>query len=120
MKTISFDEALDISLSERQVRLATGGRKPKGMTRRELEENVLEVFELVGGVPRLAMWANKEENYGEFLKIAMKLLPKEALRGDDEGRTITYLPSVPDSALNNPSPDHVKSGESDGSMEESV
>lgn len=120
MKTISFEEALDIKLTERQVAIATGQSRPRGMTRRELEAATMECFELIGGVPRLAMWANKEENYGEFLKIIGKLLPKEAPKGDDEGRVINYLPSVADSPLNRPSPDHQKVSEDDGSMDETL
>jgi hypothetical protein len=121
MKTISFEEALDIKLSERQIMIATGQSRPRGMTRRELEAATMECFELIGGVPRLAMWANKEENYGEFLKIISKLLPKEAQKVD-EGRTIVFQPSVPDSELNNPQPDHLKMDKvgDDGSMSEEL
>lgn len=102
MKTISFDEAIDVTLSERQIRLATGQR-PRQYSRQEAEQAFHEVFDLVGGVPRLALWANNPENYGEFLKLYSKLMPKEQMKA--EGHVINFVSSVPDSPLNNPKPD---------------
>ena len=102
MKEITFDEALDISLSERQIKLASGVPLERNYQRRELEQNLMEVFELVGGVPRLAIWANNPKNYGAFLKLLAKLLPKEL--PEDIAKQIIYQSSVPHSALN----DHSK------------
>jgi hypothetical protein len=96
MKQISFDDALDMNLSDRQVRLATGGAR-HGASRRDIENAILETFELIGGVPRLAMWANDPDNYGEFLKLAAKLFPKE--EGEAKGKII-YQSSIPASSLN--------------------
>lgn len=101
MKEISWDDALGITLTERQVRIATGQSRPKGMTRRELEHNLLEVFDLVGGVPRLAFWANNPENYGEFVKILARLVPKE-MEKLGEGSKVVYVSNIPTSPLNNP------------------
>lgn len=104
MKQITIEEALDLNLTERQVRMATSGRARKAdYSRKELEQSMLEVFDLVGGVPRLAFWANKPENYGEFLKIVSKLLPKEAANGDD-GKQVIYQTLVPASPLNKAAP----------------
>lgn len=97
MKTISFDDALDINLTQRQLEIASG-KKRRGISRREVEEAVLDVFELVGGVPRLALWANNPDNYGEFLKLYAKLLPKEAVQETKGG--MVYQTLVPPSALN--------------------
>lgn len=111
MKEISWDDALGITLTERQVRIATGQSRPKGMTRRELEHNFMEVFELVGGVPRLAFWANNPENYGEFIKIMARFVPKEMEKAG-EGAKVVYVSSVPQSPLNDPKlPDQPVSGE---------
>jgi len=99
MKTITFEEALEMSLTERQIQIAAGIHRPRKITRAEIERNFLEVFELVGGVPRLAMWANNEQNYGEFIKIVAKMLPKEALIND--GMPMVYQSMVPPSQLNN-------------------
>lgn len=100
MKQISFEDALDMNLSERQVRLATGGAR-HGASRRDIENAILETFELIGGVPRLAMWANDPENYGEFLKLASKLFPKE--EGETKGKVI-YQSAIPASPLNKGQP----------------
>ena len=47
-------------------------------SRKQIEQAFLETFDLVGGVPRLALWANQEENYSAFLQLLLKLAPKEA------------------------------------------
>lgn len=99
MKEITFEEALDIALTQRQVNRATGG-KTKVMTRKEVEQTFLETFELVGGVPRLAVWANNPANYGEFLKLYAKMIPKEV--AEEAGQTFIYESNVPPSALNKP------------------
>jgi hypothetical protein len=62
--------------SDTQIRLpsAIGGRR---VNREEIANAFLTSFEMVGGVPRLAYWA--DQNYGEFVKIFGRLLPKETL-----------------------------------------
>lgn len=67
-------------------------------SRRALEQGFLECFELVGGIPRLAIWANNPENYGEFLKLLMKFAPKETAQ--EVGRVLEYRSNVPGSPLN--------------------
>ena len=91
----------------------------KLFSRKALEQNFLECFELVGGVPRLALWANDPENYGEFLKLLMKFAPKEAEKAGSA--TIHFLSSIPDSPLNNPQPDHERPAiDHDSSLPESI
>lgn len=97
MNPITFEEALDIALTQRQMTLATGG-KVKRPSRKEVEQCFLETFELVGGIPRLAMWANNPANYGEFLKLYAKMIPKEV--AEEAGQTFIYESNVPPSALN--------------------
>lgn len=77
----------------------------KLFSRKALEQGFLECFELVGGVPRLAIWANDPANYADFLKLLVKFAPKE-LGAQSEGKVINFLSSVPDSPLNTPRPDH--------------
>ena len=60
---------------------------------------MLECFAMVGGVNRLAAWANEESNIGKFYELLMKLAPKEALR-EMEGVVIEYRSLVPSSPLN--------------------
>jgi hypothetical protein len=97
MKEINFEEALDIALTQRQIDRASG-RKMKKPTRREVEEAFIETFELVGGIPRLAIWASKEGNYGEFLKLYARLIPKEV--AEEAGQVFIYESNVPASPLN--------------------
>lgn len=99
MKSLTFEESLDIALTQRQISLASGG-KPRKIKRREVEEAFLEAFELVGGISRLAIWANNPANYGDFLKLYSKMIPKEM--AEDAGQTFVYMSNVPASALNKP------------------
>ena len=85
--------------------VARGNRKrdsnvEKIYSRRAVEQAFLETFELVGGVPRLALWANEPENYGKFVELILKLAPKESARELDS-MVIEYRSLVPSSALNN-------------------
>lgn len=112
-----FDAKLQRSLIERD-RLSHSSVQ-RLYSRKEMEQGFLECFELVGGVPRLAIWANNEANYGEFLKLLMKFAPKEA--SDAAGATINFLSSIPESPLNNPQPDHMAiEHDGDTSMAEDI
>lgn len=97
MKSLTFEESLDIALTQRQISLASGGKTRK-IKRAEVEEAFLEAFELVGGITRLAMWANNPANYGDFLKLYGKLIPKEV--SEEAGQTFVYVSNVPTSPLN--------------------
>lgn len=69
-------------------------------TRKQIEQAFIESFELVGGVPRLALWAGEEDNYSDFLQLLIKLAPKDSGR-EDGGKTFEYRSNVPPSPLNN-------------------
>jgi len=98
---MDFDVALQNQLSERQRKKS--GNVERVYSRRQIEQAFLESFEMVGGVPRLAIWANDPANYGEFLKLMMKLAPREAT-GQMLGQVIEYRTNVPTSPLNRPAP----------------
>lgn len=68
-------------------------------TRKQIEQAFIESFELVGGVPRLAMWAHDQENYGDFLSMLIKLAPKD-MGEREQGQTFEYRSNVPQSPLN--------------------
>lgn len=97
IRGMSFDEALDIALTQRQI-ANSQGKNPRKINRAEVEAGFLEAFELVGGVTRLAIWANNEKNYGEFLKLYSRLLPKEV--DEKVKETFVYVSNVPPSPLN--------------------
>lgn len=105
-----FDQALRQALTAREELRAQNVRRI--LSKKDVEQGILEAFELIGGVPRLAIWANEPENYGEFLKLYVKCLPKDT-KVEEGGRVINYLSSVPDSPLNDPKPDLVERVERD-------
>lgn len=103
-------------LDEFTARMQTALEQRKGLSaqsvqrlysRKALEQGFLECFELVGGVPRLAIWANDPRNYAEFLKLLMKFAPKDAT--EQVGRVLEYRSNVPTSPLNRPA--HTPEGE---------
>lgn len=100
-----FDQKLRQALTAREELRTQNVRKI--FSKKDVEQGILEAFELIGGVTRLAIWANEPENYGEFLKIYAKCLPKET-KSEEGGRVINYLSSIPDSPLNDPKPDLVQ------------
>jgi hypothetical protein len=73
------------------------GRTERIYSRKQIEQAFLETFELIGGVQRLTLWAHREENYHEFLKLMMRLAPKEMLR--EVGTVLEYRSNVPSSPL---------------------
>ena len=94
-----FNEALERNLASRGRRQAANVEKV--FSRRQIEQAFLETFELVGGVPRLAIWAADPENYGQFLQLMMKLAPKE-LAGPVGATVLEYRSNIPASPLNRP------------------
>lgn len=44
-------------------------RDPKKSQKARVSEGLQDAFDLIGGVPRLALWANSPENQGEFYKL---------------------------------------------------
>jgi len=94
-----FEVALARQLDARQRAKNQGVEKL--YSRRQVEQAFIETFELVGGVPRLAIWANEPANYAQFLKLLMTFAPKEQLEAV-KGAVIEYRSNVPPSPLNRP------------------
>lgn len=76
------------------------GKVDRIYSRKQIEQAFLETFEMIGGIPRLAMWANQEENYESFLKLLMQLKPKEV--GGSLAQVFEYRSNIPGSKLNRP------------------
>lgn len=74
-------------------------RIPKALrgrvNREEIASAFLQSFNMIGGIPRLAMWA--DEHPTEFYRIFGRLLPKESLTTHDG--EIRLVHSVPPSRL---------------------
>lgn len=94
---MDFNENLQRQLAERDPRREGGVTKIH--SRKAIEQAFMETFEMVGGIPRLAIWANDPANYGDFLKLMMKLAPKEQL-GAVAGQILEYRSNIPTSPLN--------------------
>lgn len=95
-----FNVALARQLTERQRRADANSNVQRIYSRKQIEQAFLETFELVGGIPRLAIWANQEQNYGEFLKLYARFAPKDQVK--EAGEVLEYRSNVPPSLLNKP------------------
>ncbi len=67
---------------ERMMQMGSELNRPgvphiKGLNRQRVMQNFMDSFELIGGVPRLAMWAN--EHPGEFYRLYSKLMPSQSI-----------------------------------------
>jgi hypothetical protein len=91
-----LEQQLEIRLERREALAAE--KLEKMLSRKGIASSFLEAFELVGGIPRLAMWANDPANYGEFVKLYARFAPKEDR--EEETRHFTYVSNVPQSPLN--------------------
>lgn len=99
--SVDFGAQLAIALGRRESQ--KNSNVSTIYSRKQIEQGFLEAFELIGGVPRLAIWANDEENYGEFLKLLIKMAPKEQI-GQMQGQILEYRSNVPTSPLNRAAP----------------
>lgn len=60
---------------------------PKEYKSRNIKEQFINAFELIGGIPRLAHWAH--QNPGEFFKLYSKLLPASVNQNHSGGINIS-------------------------------
>lgn len=97
--TTDIVEALNNQLTERQRRRDAALGVERIWSRKQIEQAFIETFELVGGIPRLAIWANDPDNYGKFLELLMKLAPKDAGKAMS-AQVLEYRSNVPQSPLN--------------------
>lgn len=81
--------------------IANGGtiRIPRNphFTRKDVVHAFQTAFELVGGVPRLALWAN--DNYTEFTKLYARLLPSQSANALGESNKLVIEMRIPHSPL---------------------
>lgn len=77
---------------------ATGGIVQKELNRRSVVRSILETFDLIGGVPAMAIWARNPDNQGEFYKIYARMAPSPQSDPDPEkNRRILHV--LPRTAL---------------------
>jgi len=63
------------------------------VTRKDVVKAFTNAFELIGGVPRLAIWANA--NPSTFYKLYARLLPSQASSALGESNTMTIRHVLP-------------------------
>ena len=78
--------------------LRAGAGRPKGATNkipRVAKENIIQVFDQLGGVDGMVAWATKDEkNQSEFYKIYARLLPIENNITGPDGQEFTSLSTI--------------------------
>ena len=77
----AIDAAIERSMTNKP------GELPGYMRTANAREAFQAAFETVGGMPRLAIWAN--QNYGKFVQIYSRLLPVTV--GSDPNQPITVI-----------------------------
>jgi hypothetical protein len=66
-------------------------------SRKDVVNAFHQSFELVGGIPRLALWAN--DNYTDFAKLYARLLPSQASSSLGEAQHLIIEMAIKPSAL---------------------
>lgn len=108
-KRTQFEERLDDThsqlsdfLSEHAQECYIINRKPKEASRNaRLLEAIQETFEIIGGVPRMALWADKHP--GDFYKLLGRQIPGMVQQMNFNGPTqINITPALPRSPLDGP------------------
>lgn len=93
------DQLSDFLSDQAKVSLGINRVPKKGSQRERFLQALSEAFEIVGGVPRLALWADK--NYGEFAKLLGKQVPslvQNAMLVKATGN-VTIVSAIPQSPL---------------------
>lgn len=86
-------EQAELALMDSTLRsLATKPRPypiPRAVGRKKVEQAFHTAFEIIGGVPRFALWA--DSNPTEFYKLYARLLPQEMTNKMEGGVTIQHV-----------------------------
>ena len=72
-------------------------RKREGFNRMDVVNAFQNAFEIMGGVPRLALWANA--NPDKFYPLYARLMPSTSINITNEGNKLVIEHSVPSSPL---------------------
>ena len=99
-RVLQYSDELSPFLSDPAKVAGSMNRIPKKQAQKQrLIQAMAEAFEIVGGVPRLALYADK--NYGEFLKIIGKQIPVLVQNsiGIQANGPVTIVSAIPQSPL---------------------
>lgn len=73
-------------------------REPKTVDRNRMAKSIIEAFDQIGGVPRLAHWAHEHPGFF-FTRLLVKVLPNESEVNVNASLNITYRAAIPPSPL---------------------
>ncbi len=104
-RVLEYSDQLTPLLSDYAKATLLLNRIPKKQAQKQrIIQAMAEAFEIVGGVPRLALWADK--NYGEFMKIVGKQIPVLVQNsiGIQANGPVTIVSAIPRSNLDGEEP----------------
>lgn len=84
---------------EAQDKLPRARRKRDGFNRMDVVNAFQNAFQMMGGVPRLALWAN--QNPDKFYPLYARLMPSTSINITSEGNKLVIEHTVPSSPLDN-------------------
>jgi hypothetical protein len=87
----------DFDIIEAQNRIPRAKRKKDGFNRMDVVNAFNNAFQMMGGVPRLALWAN--QNPDKFYPLYARLMPSTSINITSEGNKLVIEHSVPSSPL---------------------
>lgn len=107
-----YERKMGFLLSDVALECQDINKKPKKAARNtRLLDAIQETFELIGGVPRMAVWADKEP--GEFYKLLGKQIPGMVQQLNFNGPTqINITPALARSPLDGDAEENPLSGAS--------
>lgn len=111
-RVLEYSDQLSPLLSDYAKATQGFNRIPKKQAQKQrIIQSLAEAFEIVGGVPRLALWADK--NYGEFMKIVGKQIPVLVQNsiGIQANGPVTIVSAIPRSDLDGEEPKVLENGE---------
>lgn len=98
---VLYSEQMDEVLGDESRKLRAIMRPPKKKFDRDKFLHAMEeAFELIGGIPRLAVWAL--HNQTEFYRLYGKTIPQASLLDIQGKMQMQILPALPRSALDDP------------------
>ena len=82
---------------EAQPKIPRARRKKDGFNRMDVVNAFQNAFQMMGGVPRLALWAN--QNPDKFYPLYARLMPSTSINITSEGQKLIIEHAVPMSPL---------------------
>lgn len=96
-RPIMDDKDQTFEVIEAQDRLPRARRKKDGFNRMDVVNAFNNAFQMMGGVSRLALWAN--QNPDKFYPLYARLMPSTSINIQSEGNKLVIEHAVPASPL---------------------